>query len=72
MRMKALRTLAFVTNTDKSGAPELARAGDAIEEAVKRVCAKGTPLTFDLVGTEHAAPMSAVTGAILAELETLL
>jgi len=64
---EALRWLA-----QRKNAPELARAGDAVEEAVKRVCAKGSPLTFDLVGNEHAAPMSAVTTAILDELETLL
>jgi len=64
---EALRWLA-----PRKDAPELARAADAIEEAVKRVCAKGSPLTFDLVGTEAAARTSEVTSAILAELSELL
>jgi isocitrate/isopropylmalate dehydrogenase len=64
---EALRWLA-----PRKDAPELARAGDAIEEAVKRVCAKGSPLTFDLVGDADAARSSAVTQAILDELEALL
>lgn len=60
---EALRWLA-----PRKNAPALARAGDAIEEAVKRVLANGQPLTFDLVGSEAAAKMSEVTTAILAEL----
>ncbi|MBM4374839.1 MAG: isocitrate/isopropylmalate dehydrogenase family protein [Deltaproteobacteria bacterium] len=64
---EALRWLA-----PRKGAPALGRAGDAIEEAVRRVLAQGRPLTFDLVGAEHAARMSAVTTALLDELDTLL
>lgn len=64
---EALRWLA-----SEKDAPELARAGDAVEEAVRRVCAKGHPLTFDLVGEANAARSSEVTQAILAELGTLL
>lgn len=56
----------------RKNAPELERAGDAIEEAVKRVCAQGNPLTFDLVGAAKASSMSAVTTAILGELANLL
>ncbi|MBM4358275.1 MAG: isocitrate/isopropylmalate dehydrogenase family protein [Deltaproteobacteria bacterium] len=57
---------------NRKDAPELARAGDAIEKAVKRVCAKGRPLTFDLVGESDAARSSEVTQAILDELAALL
>jgi 3-isopropylmalate dehydrogenase len=64
---EALRWLA-----PRKDAPALARAGDAIEEAVRRVLEKGRPLTFDLVGTSEAARMSEVTTAILDELGTLL
>jgi 3-isopropylmalate dehydrogenase len=64
---EALRWLA-----PRKDAPALARAGDAIEEAVRRVLEKGRPLTFDLVGTSEAARMSEVTTAILDELATLL
>lgn len=64
---EALRWLA-----SEKEAPELARAGDAVEEAVRRVCANGRPLTFDLVGEADAARSSEVTQAILAELGTLL
>jgi 3-isopropylmalate dehydrogenase len=50
----------------------LVRAGDATEQAVQRVLAAGAPLTYDLVGEQHAAPMSAVGDAVLAELDRLL
>lgn len=49
----------------KKGDASLGRAGDAIEDAVKAVVKKGETLTYDLVGTEKAAKMSAVTSAIL-------
>ncbi|MBI3073619.1 MAG: isocitrate/isopropylmalate dehydrogenase family protein [Deltaproteobacteria bacterium] len=51
---------------------ELARAGDATEEAVKRVLALGRPLTYDLVGEENAAKMSEVGTAVVRELEGIL
>jgi 3-isopropylmalate dehydrogenase len=50
----------------------LTRAGDAVENAVKSVLSAGGPLTYDLVGEERAAPMSAVATAILRELPRLL
>jgi 3-isopropylmalate dehydrogenase len=50
----------------------LTKAGDAIEQAVKRVLAAGRTLTYDLVGEEHAAKMSEVTSAVLGDLERLL
>ncbi|MEZ4442225.1 MAG: isocitrate/isopropylmalate family dehydrogenase [Polyangiaceae bacterium] len=57
---------------DKKNDPALVKAGVAVEEAVKAVLAKGETLTFDLVGREQAAKMSAVTTAILAELRPRL
>ena len=50
----------------------LAKAGDAIETAITRVLTAGAPLTYDLVGDEHAAPMSAVGTAVIGELEKIL
>jgi 3-isopropylmalate dehydrogenase len=64
---EALRWLA-----EEKGDAKLQKAGDAIENAVRAVVAKGTTLTYDLVGTDKAAKMSAVTTAILDELEALL
>jgi isocitrate/isopropylmalate dehydrogenase len=64
---EALRWLA-----DKKGAAQLKKAGDAVEEAVKRVLAAGQPLTYDIVGTEKGAKASQVTTAILGELDLLL
>ncbi|HEY5833065.1 isocitrate/isopropylmalate dehydrogenase family protein [Streptomyces sp.] len=49
----------------RRGDPELVRAGEAVEAAVRDVLAAGEPLTYDLVGTERAAPMSAVTAAVV-------
>ena len=57
---------------DRKNDPALVKAGDAVEEAVKAVLAKGETLTFDLVGRERAAKMSAVTTAILDELRPRL
>lgn len=48
--------------------PELVEWGDRIEDSVKKVLAKGSPLTFDLVGEERAAKMSEVTAAVIAGL----
>lgn len=45
--------------------PELLRAAGAVEAAVCDVLAAGEPLTYDMVGTERAAPMTAVTGAVV-------
>jgi len=46
----------------------LVASGDAIEDAVKKVLAKGETLTYDIVGNEGASKMSEVTTAILGEL----
>jgi 3-isopropylmalate dehydrogenase len=43
----------------------LVRAADAVEAALREVIARGAPLTYDLVGEERAAPMSAVADAVL-------
>ncbi|MBM9507310.1 isocitrate/isopropylmalate dehydrogenase family protein [Actinacidiphila acididurans] len=48
--------------------PELLRAAGAVEAAVCDVLAAGEPLTYDLVGTERAAPMTAVTSAVVDQL----
>jgi len=45
--------------------PELKRAGDAIEEAVKDVLKAGGPLTMDLVEEKDAAKMSEVADAVI-------
>jgi len=50
----------------------LVRSGAAIERAVRAVLERGSPLTYDLVGDEQAAPMSQVAGAVLEELGPLL
>ncbi|PKW16290.1 isocitrate/isopropylmalate dehydrogenase family protein [Saccharopolyspora spinosa] len=47
----------------------LSSAGDRIEAAVRTVVSKGQTLTYDLVGPEVAASTSAVTTAIIDELE---
>lgn len=57
---------------DRKGDASLRRAGDAVEQAVKAVLKRGETLTYDLVGPDRAAPMSAVTTAILGELGPLL
>ena len=54
---------------DKQNDQALVKAGDAIEASVKSVIKAGAPLTYDLVGAEHAAKMSEVTTAILAQLD---
>ncbi len=46
--------------------PRLERAGRAVDEAVAEVCARGAPLTEDLVGAERAAPRSVVAEAVRA------
>ena len=51
---------------------ELTEAGDAIEDSVVAVVAAGAPLTYDLVGEEHAASTSEVGAAIRAELRRRL
>ena len=50
----------------------LVRAGDAIEASVAAVIAAGGPLTYDLVGDEHAAPTTEVGAAIRRELRKRL
>jgi len=56
----------------KKGDEGLSRAGDAVEAAIKTVIAQGAPLTYDLVGEEKAASMSAVTTAILEAFDAAL
>jgi 3-isopropylmalate dehydrogenase len=64
---EALRWLA-----DKKADAALRKAGDAVEESVKRVLAAGQTLTYDIAGNERAAKCSQVTTAILDELDALL
>jgi len=51
---------------------KLTAAAAAVETAVRKVLRQGAPLTYDLVGEEHAAPLSVVATAILEELGPLL
>ena len=53
---------------DRKDDADLVKAGDAVESAVRAVLAEGKTLTYDLVGTERAAKMSAVTDAVLTQL----
>ena len=53
----------------KKDLPALLAASDRIEAAVVKVLEDGETLTYDLVGEERAAPMSAVADAVVAELE---
>ncbi len=64
---EALRWLA-----ERHGDATLAKAGDAVEESVKRVLAKGETLTYDLADAGRAKKLSEVTAAVLAELEAML
>ncbi len=57
---------------DRKQDAAIGQAGARIEDAVRAVLKKGTPLTYDLVGEQKAAKMSEVTTAILAELKPLL
>ena len=50
----------------------LARAGELIERAVGVVVESGDTLTYDLVGRQRAAPMSAVSAAIREAFKTLM
>ena len=52
--------------------PGLVRAGDGVEAAVRKVLAAGSPLTYDLVGEERAAPLSRVAEAVVGELAGIL
>jgi 3-isopropylmalate dehydrogenase len=54
---------------EKKSDAALTAAAGKIESAVKAVIKKGEKLSYDLVGEERAAKMSAVTGAILSELD---
>jgi len=47
--------------------PRLVDAAGAIDDAVAAIVARGEPLTADLVGTDRAAPRSAVAEAVRAE-----
>ncbi|MBV70385.1 MAG: 3-isopropylmalate dehydrogenase [Myxococcales bacterium] len=51
---------------------DLTRGGDAIEKAIKNLLQTGTPLTYDLVGDEKAASMTAVTDAVISRLASYL
>jgi len=57
---------------EKKGNAALAAASDKIEAAVCALLERGSPLTYDLVGEDKAAPMSKVGDAVLQELERLL
>src|SRR5262249_9070144 len=65
---EALRWLGGRKDSDVALVP----AGDAVEQAVRKVLSTGAPLTYDLVGAERAAPMSVVGNAIMSELQGLL
>ncbi|WP_428262587.1 isocitrate/isopropylmalate dehydrogenase family protein [Haliangium sp.] len=54
------------------GDDRLTRAGAAVDQAVAAICARGEPLTADLVGEERAASLSAVGAAVRAEVATRL
>jgi isocitrate/isopropylmalate dehydrogenase len=43
----------------------VSKAGEAVEQAINELLVHGQPLTFDLVGESTAAPMSAVTTAVI-------
>jgi 3-isopropylmalate dehydrogenase len=47
---------------------DLVRGGDAIEGALRDLLSAGAPLTYDLVGEDKAASMTAVTDAIIERL----
>jgi 3-isopropylmalate dehydrogenase len=47
---------------------DLVRGGDAIEGALRDLLSAGAPLTYDLVGEDKAASMTAVTDAIIQRL----
>ena len=49
----------------KSEDDRLIAAGNAIEKAVSQILINGEPLTFDLVGEQNAATMTAVTDAVM-------
>jgi 3-isopropylmalate dehydrogenase len=57
---------------NKKADAALVRSGELCEQAVRAVLRAGAPLTYDLVGPDHAAPMSEVTAAVVAELDRLL
>jgi 3-isopropylmalate dehydrogenase len=50
----------------RHGDARLQRAARAVEDAVAEVCARGAPLTEDLVGAERAAPRSVVAETVRA------
>src|SRR5215813_9215975 len=50
---------------ERMNLPQLGAAADRVELAVRAVLERGEPLTYDLVGEDKAAKMSAVTDAIL-------
>jgi len=57
---------------DKKDDATLRKAGQSVEQAVRTVLKTGTPLTYDLVGTERASRTSEVGGAVVEELGALL
>ena len=60
---EALRWLGAQKNNS-----DLVSAGDDIERAVRNLLVAGEPLTYDLVGQDRAASMSAVASAIIESL----
>jgi isocitrate/isopropylmalate dehydrogenase len=57
---------------ERKSLPAVVSASDKIEQAVRAVLKRGDTLTYDMVGTDRAAPMSKVGDAIVAELDSLL
>ena len=52
--------------------PALIRAALAVEDAITAICARGAPLTADLVGQNDAAPLSEVSAAVRQEVRRAL
>ncbi|MCC7538712.1 MAG: isocitrate/isopropylmalate dehydrogenase family protein [Deltaproteobacteria bacterium] len=57
---------------DRHQDERLRRAARAIEESVAAVLERGEPLTADLVGADHAAPLSVVADAVRDEIRERL
>ena len=51
---------------------DLKRGGDAIEAAIKDLIKVGEPLTYDMVGNDKAATMTATTDAVISRFAGLL
>ena len=63
---------AFIWLGERKEDALLRRSGATVERAVRAVLKRGEPLTYDLVGEERAAPMSAVGKAVMTELAPFL